>query len=193
MVKLITGAIVGGIILFLWGWLSWSAIPLHSASIHYINNEESVITAMNVAMDKKGVYIFPGMPSSSDPAAMEEWTQKYQRGPIGMIIYDPEGSEPVVPARMILGFILGVISCFVASWFLSRSTAAASSYLARVTFCGMLGIFISLTAHLVNWNWMGYPLDYTLSWVMDAVAGWLLAGLGIAAFVKMPKAPVTAA
>lgn len=187
MSKLIIASIVGGIILFVWGWLTWSLIPIHNASISNIDNEEAVVSAMHVNMDKKGVYVFPGIPTSQDQAAMDEYTQKMQQGPIGMIIYDPEGSDPMMPSQMIVGLLLTIISSFFTAWFLSRSMAAASTYIARVAFCGMLGVFISIVSHLTNWNWMGYPIDYTMSWILDSVIGWLLAGLGIAAIVKLPK------
>ena len=187
MKQLLFGALLGGIILFIWGWLSWSVVPLHTSSIRNIVNEDAVISAMHVNMDQKGVYIFPGMPITQDPTLTEEWSQKYRQGPIGMIIYDPDGNEPMMPSQMIVGIIISIMSSFIACWFLSRSTAVNSSYFARVAYCGMLGVFVSLVSHLVNWNWMGYPLDYTIAWIMDAVIGWILAGLGIAAIMKAPK------
>jgi hypothetical protein len=187
MKQLIFGAIVGGIILFIWGWLSWSLVPIHSSTIKTIENEEAVISTMHVNMTEEGVYAFPGMPAPGDPTAENEWIQKYRQGPIGMVIYNPEGTEPMLGSQMIIGLIICLLSSYLAAWFLSRSTAASSSYFARVAYFGMLGIFISIVSHLVNWNWMGYPLDYTVSWIMDAVIGWILAGLGIAAIVKTPK------
>ena len=191
MKKLLIGSIIGGIILFVWGWISWAILPIHTSSIRNINNEEAVVSAMHINMDQKGVYIFPGMPTVQDQTLQDEYLQKYQQGPVGMIIYDPEGSDPMMPNQMIVGFILSVIASYVAGWFLSRSTAAASPYFARVTYCGMLGVFVSLVSHLVNWNWMGYPLDYTMAWTMDAVIGWILAGFGIAAIIKVPKTETT--
>ena len=186
MKNLIISTVAGGIALFLWGWLAW-VIPIHTSSILSITNEDSVITAMELTMEKRGVYAFPGMPASADKAATDEWTQKYQEGPTGMIIYDPKGSDPMSPVQMIVGLIISMLSAFFASWFLSRSTAAASTYIARVAYCGMLGIFVSVSVHLVNWNWMGFPPDYTVAWIIDTVVGWLVAGAVISAIIKLPK------
>lgn len=188
MKQLLLAALVGGIILFMWGWLSWSVVPIHASTIKTIENEEAVVSTMHVNMTQEGVYAFPGMPAADDQTAVDEWTQKYKQGPVGMVIYNPEGSEPMMGSQMFAGFIISMISAYFAAWFLSRSTAVSSTYFARVAYFGMLGIFISVVSHLVNWNWMGYPLDYTVGWVMDAVIGWILAGLGIAAIVKTPKA-----
>lgn len=187
MKQLLLAALLGGIVLFLWGWLSWSIIPIHNASLLSIENEDAVIAALHVNMDRKGVYAFPAMPTIQDPTIMDEWEQKYKDGPVGMIIYDPEGTEPMKPDQMIIGFILGCISAFIVAWFLSRSTAAMASYFARVAYCGMFGIFIALVSHLTNWNWMGYPIDYTISWIADSIIGWILAGTVLAAIIKIQK------
>lgn len=187
MKQLLLAALLGGIVLFLWGWLSWSLIPIHNASLLSIENEDAVIAALHVNMDQKGVYTFPAMPATQDQATLDEWVQKLQQGPVGMIIYDPEGTEPMKPDQMVIGFILGCISAFFVAWFLSRSTAAMSSYFARVAYCGMFGIFIAIVSHLTNWNWMGYPIDYTISWIADSIIGWLLAGTVLAAIIKIQK------
>ena len=188
MKKTIIGGVVGGIVLWVWGFLAWVILPLHTPAMRNIMNEDAVIGSMRSALDVKSVYVFPAMPADrSNQEAMDAWTQKYRRGPTGMIIYDPAGSDPMMPAQMIVGLVIFILSAFLASWFLSRSTAAASSYLTRVIYCGMLGIFVSFIAHLSAWNWMGYPLDFTTGMMIDTVIGWLLAGLGIAAIVKAPK------
>jgi len=57
-------------------------------------------------------------------------------------------------------------------------------------YCGVLGIFVSIVAHLTYWNWMGFPLDYTIAMMVDVIVGWILAGLGIAAVVKEKAAAI---
>jgi len=187
MKQLLIGSLIGGIILFIWSWLAWTLVPIHIGTIQNIDNEEAVITAMSINMDKKGVYVFPAMPESHDQAAVEEFNQKYQQGPVGMIFYDPQGGDPMPPSQIILGIIIDIIAAFLAGWFLSRSTAAAANYLGRVIYIGMLGVFVTLLSHIVNWDWMNYPLDYTTAWSLDTIIGWILAGLGIAAIINIPK------
>jgi hypothetical protein len=125
-------------------------------------------------------------------AAMDDWTKRYEHGPVGMIIYDPHGYEPNMPGQMAAGLLIDLASAFMAVWLLSRSTAFSASFIARVAYCGMLGILISVFSYLMNWNWLGYPLDYTTAMITDTVVGWLLAGLGIAAIVKAPAAEAAA-
>ena len=69
----------------------------------------------------------------------------------------------------------------------ARSTAAGAGYVARVCFCGLLGILITLFGDVVRWNWMNFPLDYTTAVAADTVIAWVLAGLGIGWLIKIPK------
>jgi hypothetical protein len=189
MKNIFFAGLLGGVILFVWGALAWIVLPLHTPSLHVMPNEDSVMAAMKAGLDKKGVYFFPGKPSPTgdaqlDKAAEDAWTAKYSAGPVGIVIYDPSGAPPGEAGIMIVGFINGVLAAFVAAWLLSRSTAAVSTYLARVAFCGLLGIFASLVTHVVNWNWLNYPADFTTGMIADTVIGWVLAGLGIGAIVK---------
>ena len=199
MKNILIGGLVGGIILFLWGWMAWTILPLHDASQRPIENEDRVTEVLSSNLGVHGVYVFPGLSQSDEEIsaeeqqlAMDEWTKKFQRGPVGMIVYDPRGGDPSMTNQIMGGFVITLVSAMLAAWLLSRSTALTASYLARVTYCGVLGILISVFAHLTNWNWLGFPLDYTTAMMTDAVIGWLFAGAGIAAFVKAPAANAAA-
>lgn len=186
--KIILGGCIAGVILFVWGALAWKVLPIHKPSLHSLANEDAVIAALKGSSPTKGVYLFPAMPADNNQAAVDAWTQKYQAGPIGMIIYDPAGSSPMMPGQMVVGLIISVLTGLLGAWLLSRSTAVSSSYIARVSLFGVIGVLISLSTHIIAWNWMNYPYDYTIGLVVDSVIGWVLAGLAAAAFVKTPPA-----
>lgn len=195
MKQTILAGVVGGIVLSFWGALAWMVLPLHDASVHGLDSEDAIIEVLRANIAAQGVYYFPHlraetaeMTDAEREAAEEEVAEKYRRGPIGMIVYNPLGAEPMMVGQFVSGFIINIIAAFLAAWFLSRSTAAASSYLARVAFCGMLGVFASVVVHLPYWNWMAFPLNFTTAMVADTVIGWLLAGAAISAIVKMPSA-----
>ena len=184
MKRLILAGIIGGVILWIWGLISWTVIPLYTPTMRNIPNEDVVVETLSEYLSIKSIYIFPGLPKEDDQYSRDRWAEKYKRGPIGMIIYNPVGADPMMLGQFLIGFIIFAIASYIAAWFLSRSTAAMTSYLSRVTYCGMLGIFISLPTHLSAWNWMGYPFDFTTAMVADVVFGWIFAGLGIAGVVK---------
>jgi hypothetical protein len=184
MKKILLAGAVGGLLMFIWSAVAWMAIPLHTATIGSMANEEAVIAAMKSGMDKKSVYMFPAKPITGNQAALDAWTKRYQEGPTGTVIYNPGGYSGVMIPEMAIGLVDCILTAMLAAWLLSRSTAAKSGYFARVMFCGSLGLFICLAVHIVNWNWMMYPVDYTTAWVADTLIGWVIGGIGIAAFVK---------
>ncbi len=196
------GGIVGGVILFFWGALVWAVLPLHTDWMKTPVNEDAVLAAMKGSMGEKGVYYLPAMPARENrtPAEYEalqkEQQRKMEAGPAAMVVYAPAGMPSASAGRMILGLVISFLSAFLASWLLARSTAFNAGYLARVAFCGVLGVFVSVVIHLVNFNWMGYPGDYTVAMIVDTVGGWIVAGLGIAAIVKykepVPGPPIAA-
>jgi len=187
MKKVIIAGLVGGLILFAWGFMVNAVIPLHRPSLHSIPNEDAVVSVLQSALSAPGVYLFPGMITDKQPASKEAYIQKYTRGPLGMIIYRPTGADPIMASQLTLGLLLSIISAILASWFLSRSTAMMSRYITRVIFCGMLGVFVTFFIHINMWNWYFYPLDYTTANIADTILGWLVAGLGIGAIIKVKE------
>jgi hypothetical protein len=189
MKKTLLGGLVGGVILFVWSFLAWTVLPLHTSSLREIPNEEAVVSALKPALPSRGVYMLrhnPGM--GAEKAAQDAWIEKIKQGPTGLIFYDPNGSDPMMVGQMVTGLIIDILSALVVAWLLTRSTALSASYLSRVMFCGIFAIFVTTFDYLSMWNWMGYPGDFTTGLVVDALIAWLLAGLGIAAIVKAPKA-----
>ncbi len=192
MKKILIGGIAGGVVLFIWSFLTWVILPLHEPSLHKIPNEDAAISALQSNLDEHAVYIFPKGPGpSADQASEDAWMKKMKRGPTGMIIYDPRGTDPMMPHQMVIGLILDILSAMIVVWFLSRSTALGSQFIGRVAFCSMFGIFVSIFDHLMTWNWMGFPGDFVHAMMIDAVLGWILAGVAIAALVRMPRPAVS--
>jgi hypothetical protein len=198
MKKLLLASLAGGVVLFVWGFLAWAVLPLHDASFQPLPNEDMVVTTLQGNITESGLYYFPGMPEETPDmseaqrtANMDTWTSKHTLGPIGMIVFHPTGTDPMAAGTFIRGFVIFLIAAFIASWFLARSTAAASSYIARVLYCGMLGVFVSFVSYISNMNWLYMPMDHTTAMVADTIIGWLLAGLAIGAIVKVPAVGTT--
>ncbi len=190
MARTLLGGVLGGVILVVWGMLAWSVLPIHKDTIQNLPNEEAVVTALQ-GTPQQGVYFFPGMPkNASDKAAMDAYWERYRRGPMGIVVYDPRGGDPAMVSNMVVGLLISILAALVATWIFQRSTAFTGMLLQRLSFFGMLGVFLALATYFTNWNWMGYPLGFTTSMALDTIVAWLLAGWGITLIVKPPKAVV---
>jgi len=189
MRQFLLGGLVGGILLFVWGALSWTVLPFNTASLHRASAEDALLASMKESMGAKGVYALPAMPpksgvQSNDEQMQKQYTERLKAGPTALVVFNPRGSEPMRTDQMIYGLVDDFLCALIGVWFLMRSTAYESSYIARVAYFGMFGVLVSFFVHLTNYNCFDYPADYTVAMTLDAVLGWIVAGLGTAAVVK---------
>jgi hypothetical protein len=195
MLRLVLSTVLGAIVFFVWGALAWTVLQIHSDTIHDINNEQAVMQVLKDAIPEPGMYWFPAFPEGHDTATgeereamMEQWSQLHRDGPIGLMNFHPHGFEPMAPMVFATGFGLNLLMALIASLLLIA--AGLRMYLMRVVFVASIGLVIGIAAHMTYWNYMHFPLDYSLMMVLDNVVGWSLAGLVMAACVR-PKPNAT--
>jgi len=89
--------------MFIWGAMSHMALGLEESAIKEFPNEEQVIPALKANLNEPGFYGFPGMHlpkgATKEQAAEAEkkWTEKYQAGPRGILVYRPDGDKHCHP------------------------------------------------------------------------------------------------
>lgn len=185
--RILLAGILGGILVFFWGYVSHVLLPLGEVGIKQFPNDEPIVAALRDNVRESGFYFFPGMAGhgmARDAATMKAWEEKYRQGPRGILIYHPTGATPMDPKQ--LGIELGadILAALLAAWLLAQTVGSFTGYGARVVFVVVLGLFGALATNLSYWNWYGFPTDYTLATVADEVIGWFVAGLAIGGIVK---------
>lgn len=190
--RILLGAVVGGVVVFIWGSISHMALGLGGTGIKSLPNEEAVVSAMRSSIRESGFYFFPfyeespGMTKEQKEAVQKQWGEKIKAGPNGILIYHPQGQEPLSPKQLGTEFLSNVAAALVAAFVLSKAAGSTSSLPARALLVGLLGLFASLDINISYWNWYGFPGSYTLAATLDAFIGWGLAGLAMAGIVKTP-------
>ena len=73
MKKQLIAAIVGGLILFIWQFVSWALVPLHKEVYGYTPNQDKIMEALNQNITEPGTYMLPNVaPGTSQEAAQAE-------------------------------------------------------------------------------------------------------------------------
>ena len=193
--RVIIGAIVGAVVIFLWGMSAWMVLGIHDGTINSFPESEQVAQYFREMPIESGAYMYPGidemkpgMSAEEQKAAREAMSEKHRKGPIFMIHIQKEGLEPMPPDMMGRGLAINFVAAFIASLLLWM--AACKYYLQRVLFVSLFAVFATTISHVNLWNWMLAPQDYTIAFVIDVVIGWTIAGVVIAAIVKPPKLAV---
>ncbi|MFX5756497.1 hypothetical protein ABTE27_21360, partial [Acinetobacter baumannii] len=65
MKKTIVGALVGGIILFMWQFASWTALKLHLPAQGYTAKQDTILQALSANLEKEGGYLLPTAPAGT--------------------------------------------------------------------------------------------------------------------------------
>lgn len=186
--RLIIGAIVGGIVMFCWGAFSHMVLPVAEMGLKVLPaaGETAMVSAMKTNIPEGGMYFIPGLENMkhATEAEQEVWAKKYEEGPTAMIIYHPVG-RPVFSARQMLielasNIFAALIVGIIFMW-------GAASFSKRVIIAVLIGLTGWASIAISYWNWYRFPKEFILAEGFDQVVGWFLSGL-VLAFIVKPKA-----
>jgi hypothetical protein len=185
MRRILIGGIAAGVVVFAWGAISHMLLPTGEMGIKRIPNEETVLGTLKDSIREPGLYFFPGMDMSRKPTPEEEkaWTERYQAGPTGILVYNPAGGSPLSPRQLLTELASNIAAALLAAWIVSQ---VSGGYGRRAILVMGMGLFAWLCLSVSYWNWYGFPAATTLSEAIDQVGGWLFGGLILAAIVKPP-------
>lgn len=170
MTRIIIAGVVGAVVYFVWGMLAWMAVPLHTPTIHALPAEQTIVNALTEQNLESGVYVAPFAENSADMSDPEsEFMKRHSAGPIFSIYYQKQGAAPMNAGVLGIGFVIDLLAALLAACLLSSIGPCGRSYWCRVGFVTGLGIFVALVGHLSYWNWMHFPLGYTVGFMISTL------------------------
>lgn len=183
--KCLQGAIVGGVIVFLWCLFSWMVLPWHSSVFHRFKNEECVATLIKSNAPVSGVYLLPNTykyDASTSTEEMDKGLMMMQKGPTMFASIQLSGMGQKTIRPFVVSLIIQIIGAGIVTWMLLQ--ARELNYKQRLWFVTLYGIAIGVLGILPAWNWWSLSSSYVFSIFFDLVIGWFLAGLAIAKICK---------
>lgn len=178
------GVILGGVVLFMWGYVFWMLLPFAQSIIHPIAdaNDSAMSTALNLNVKESGVYIAPKMPIEMDEKAKSIWEARHREGPVYMLFYHHDGKEPMGNKDMAIGAGHALGISFIGALILLA--ASPRSYPNRVMLVFWTAIFASVWADVGNAIWWHFPWNYTLLQMAYRIVGGLLLAIILATFIN---------
>lgn len=176
MIKnLVKGAIIGGLVVYMWGFVSWGIMSWHMDAMHSVKNEQQVQEVLKEnTLDQKGVYLVPSW-------AKDDSKEKSSK-PFAMITYVPEGLSSDMTSNHVFSLFTQVLVALLITVLLSRT--GKRDYWCKVRFVTVVGLTIAVASYLPLWNWWSVPMDYIIPGFADLIIQWFLAGLAMAKFVN---------
>jgi hypothetical protein len=176
MVRTVIGGLVGGVIIFVMGFIFWGS-PLGTIPFSHAGDPQAAAVqtalAQNLTPSGSGTYMIP------DPRT-REGAELYARGPVASVSYNTKGFAPDDMSMLLPGFILAVVTGMLMAFGLASVGGGGRSFgnVARLVVLYTLGF--TLWECLTNPVFMHSDWRFWIySFVVESIS-FILAGLVIA-------------
>lgn len=193
--KIVLAALLGAVAMFLWEFVAHMFTPLGDAGMGYLPNETVVSPALASALGKQsGLYIFPtgGLTKDSSKEEMEQgmnrMLEEMKTKPSGLVLYKPPGTEFHFGKNLAVQFLTDFAKALLAVLLLAQTRL--TTFGSRVGFVVLVGAVAAIATNIPLWNWYGFPVVFTLAYVVMEILSFFFAGLAIALIWKRSPASV---
>lgn len=168
--KLLLSAL-GGVVLFVWGFISWVILPWHMNVANQFADEAAVSEVLKANSPASGIYYLPFSEENYTPGQVAAFAN-----------VQPDGMEMNMGKTMGFGLLAQFIAVFLVLGLLGDGKGR--SYSCKVGFFSLAGLTIAFVSQSMYWNWFGFPTTYMLIMMADSVIAWTLAGLAVSGLIK---------
>lgn len=162
-------SVLAGMVLFVWGFISWAVLPWHNMVSNKFTNEAAVSQVLKENSPQQGVYFLPFSEKDHGPN---------QVGAFVNVL--PQGTDMNIGKHMATAVITQILGAFLVLMLLSQTSGL--NYWGKAGFVALVGLIIGFVGHVPYWNWFGFSTPYILVTILDTTIGWTLAGLAVAKF-----------
>jgi hypothetical protein len=187
MKKILVGALVGALIIFIWQFLSFALINFHKPAQSYTDKQDAILSALNSQGIKEGGYIIPALPDNATMEEHEQLMKTAEGKPWASVQYHSSLQNNMV-MNMIRGFVTNVIIVLLFCWLLNRMNAPRFGTI--VTSALVVGLIVFLNAPYTGFIWY-QSFDIWASFA-DAVVSWGLTGVWLAWWLRRNKTKLNA-
>jgi len=169
MKKLLVGGLVGGLILFIWQFLSYGLLDLHYTQMAYTPAQEEIMEVLEAQNLEDGEYYMMRAPKG-DQVKQNQLMEDRKGLPWAMIQYHNNLEHPFA-SNAIRALVMNTIAVLILCWILMQF-AEITMRSAIVTAIGA-GAITYCTAHYLDAIWFS---SNSLPDLIDAVVPWILIG-----------------
>ena len=177
MKKQLIASLVGGLIIFIWQFLSWSILNIHGAEFQYTASQDKIMECLVQQNLEEGAYFIPQAPTGSTSQEEQAFMESSLGKPWATISYHKAMSMNM-GMNMFRGFVVDVVAVFLLVWLLLKITNLNfNTPLLASLAVGAMGY---LTIPYLNSIWfetntIGYIIDTVVQWgLIGAWLGWWL-------------------
>ena len=172
MTRTIIGAVVGGILIFLWQFASWTALDLHRPQQMYTPNQDTILNFLNDQIAADGAFYMPTVPQGASAEENQALYEKSIGKPWAQVFFHKEMKDNMI-RNMIRGLLINIITVWLFIWIVGK--ISKSSFLTVLLAALATGLIVFFNEPYTTHIWFEtFDLNASL---VDALVSWGLAGL----------------
>ncbi len=178
--RIVIAAVFSAIVLFVWGFVAHTVLPLGEMGVRAPINESAVLDAVKSGAQAPGIYVLPYVTAEQwgDEAFMAGYAEKAKAQPfVYMVVSPPYGDPMQMTPQLIKQFGSVFLGSLIVAWLLAATTWR---FAARVVGATAMGVFAWAVAIAPMWNWYRFPNEFLIAGFIEQAVGWLLGGIVIA-------------
>jgi len=182
----IIAALVGGIIIFLWQFFSWTVSGIHEGAQRYHPQQTEIMNALSSHFTEDGMYMLPTSAPGTSSDEMEKQYKEMQGKPFATVTYIKSFKSDMT-MQMIRGFLIDVALVLLLIYILTRN--GTPNMLRIISGSIAVGLFTWIWGPYTNHNWFQMPWPAIKGHLIDAIVAWALVGLWVGWYLNR-KRPV---
>ena len=141
--------LVSAVALFFASFLSWMVIQLHNGDWKKAPDEDALLEAMRTLSLARGSYSFPACENSAEMQS-EEFTQKWEAGPCGILTVFPKVS---MGRNLGLTFVYFLVVSFCLAYLATLALGPGAGFMPVFRFVATAGLLAYLAAFVQHAIW----------------------------------------
>lgn len=179
--KTLIATVVGGLILFVWQFLSWQLLNIHGSEMQYTDKQANILEALANENLEEGYYFIPNVKPGASAEDYNSFKNEHLGKPWARVAYHKTLNDNM-SMNLVRGLAIDLLSVFLLIFILT-SNPANNLKLSLMTSLavGLIGYF---TINYLNSIWFE---ENSLASLFDAIVPWALVGLWLGWFLNRNK------
>jgi hypothetical protein len=170
MKKIIIAALVGGIILFMWQFVSWTLSGLHTGMQKYTPKQDEILKYLGDNLEE-GFYYLPTYPEGTSNEEAGKIMENSMGKPWAQVYYH-KSLDANMGVNMVRGLVVDILAVLLLSWLLMKMGNASMQTIILTTLA--VGFIGYLTDVYTKSIWFETK---TLADLIDVIVGWGVVGV----------------
>lgn len=182
MKKLVIGALVGGLLVFIWQTLSWTVLMRHASEYQKAPGQEAILQALNSNLTADGQYVLPGMDADASMEEQQKAMDDMKGKPWAVVTYH-KSYDTNMGTNIVRNLLVDLIAVFLVCWVLLKNANStfSATFLSTLIF-GLVG-YLFIPYSMVIW----YKTPGGVSNLIDTLIAWGLCGLWLGWWLNRKK------